>query len=184
MIRLRTRSAGPRPLRSLIRLSAWLLGFTAALPTAAVADEIDELVRRMLNAQTAGASAAGSRARQVATPAGQGASNGRNVAATNPPGDALPERERRPASAADMADQCAWGAGDELVLKLGKDCPPQQVAATVRQAVERHAASVNRTNCGPIDQCRERRAFQKLQRYSSLEFERKQVGAPRYYGQK
>lgn len=181
MIRIRTRSTGPC---TLIRLSAWLLAFTAALPTAAVADEIDELVGRMLNAQVAGGAAA-SRARPAAAPAGQGASGGRNAAASNRTADAPAERERRPVSATDMADQCAWGAGDELVLKLGKDCPPQQVAATVRQAVERHAAaSVNRTNCGPIDQCRERRAFQKLQRYSSLEFERRQLGGPRYYGQK
>lgn len=188
MIRLRARSPGHRDRCPLARLIACLLALAAALPASAGADEVDELVRRMLKAQTAGGSAAESQAgskAQTATPAaGQGTSTGRNAAVSNIAADPLPERDRRPVSATDMADQCAWSAGDELVLKLGKDCPPHQVAATVRQAVERHAATVNRTNCGPIDQCRERRAFQKLQRYSSLEFERKQVGAPRYYGQK
>ena len=147
------------------RCCAWLLVLAAAVPACAGADEVDELVRRMLKAQ-------------VTTPAAHGAAA--HVAADPP----LPEPAPHPALAADRADRCAWQAGDELVLKLGKDCPPQQVAATVRQAVQRQAVAVNQTRCGPMESCRERRAAQKLQRYSSLEFERRQAGAPRYYGQK
>ena len=146
------------------RCCAWLLVLAAAVPACAGADEVDELVRRMLKAQV--------------TSAAHGAAA--HVAADPP----LPERAPHPALAADRADRCAWQAGDELVLKLGKDCPPQQVAATVRQAVQRQAVAVNQTRCGPMESCRERRAAQKLQRYSSLEFERRQAGAPRYYGQK